>query len=74
MKKYLTLCKRVVYLSHKLKNNKTMARKTLIIEDDLIIFVMKQSNKERRSFTGQLNQILRNEKNRTENRERKEKE
>jgi len=51
-----------------------MARKTLIIEDDLIIFVMKQSNKERRSFTGQLNQILRNEKNRTENRERKEKE
>lgn len=61
-------------MSHKLKTYKTMARKTLIIEDDLIIFVMKQSNKERRSFTGQLNQILRNEKNRTENRERKEKE
>jgi aspartate 1-decarboxylase len=49
-------------------------KKTIEIEDDLIIFVMKQSNQERRSFTGQLNQILRNEKNRTENKERKEKE
>jgi len=47
-------------------------KKTIEIEDDLIIFVMKQSNLERRSFTGQLNQILRNEKNRTENKERKE--
>jgi len=52
----------------------TTTRKTIEIEDDLIIFVMKQSNKERRSFTGQLNQILRNEKNRTENRERRDNE
>ncbi len=40
------------------------------IENDLLVFVMKQCNKEDRSFTKQLNFIIRNEKNRMENRER----
>ena len=47
-------------------------RKTIQIETDLVVFLLKEANNNRRSFTGQLNQFLRNEKNRTENRERKE--
>ena len=49
-------------------------RKTIEIETDLIVFLLKQANNNRRSFTGQLNQFLRDQKNRTENKERKDNE
>ena len=50
-----------------------ITKKTIEIEDDLIAFVSRIANENRRSFTGQLNQILTNEKNRVEGRERKDK-
>lgn len=49
-----------------------VTKKTIEIDNDLIEFVSKMANENRRSFTGQLNTYLRNEKNRTENRERSE--
>ena len=50
--------------------NVNITKKTIEIENDLIDFVTKQANDNRRSFTGQLNQFLRDQKNRTENRDR----
>lgn len=41
-----------------------MAKTTVIIDDTLIEFVKQQANKERRSFTGMLNHILEQQKNR----------
>lgn len=51
-----------------------MAKKTIEIETDLIAFVEKQAIINKRSFTQQLNLIVENEKNRTENKERKDNE
>jgi len=51
-----------------------VTRKTIEIENELIKFVSNQAEEKRRSFTGELNDILQNEKNRVENRKRKDNE
>ena len=51
-----------------------VTKKTIEIQNELIKFVSDQAEDNRRSFTGELNQILQNEKNRVENRKRKDNE
>lgn len=46
----------------------------LRIDKDIMDFIRKQANKNGHTNAGMINHFLRNEKNRTENRERKEKE